>query len=48
MVMCMVMYVAVYSNELQIKNILLIVFADEPLIRRIVFLQAFFSVSPLF
>ena len=46
--MCMVMYIVVYSNELQIKNILQIVFADKPLIRRIVFLLAFFQFPPLF
>ena len=48
MVMGMVMYIVVCSNELQIKNILQIVFADKPLIRRIVFLVVFFQFPPLF
>ena len=48
MAMCVVMYIVVYNNELQIKNILQIVFADKPLIRRIVFLLDFFQFPPLF
>ena len=42
MVICVVMYIVVYSNELQIKNILQIVFTDKPLIRRIVSFTSLF------